>query len=934
MLLLIVLTHLNAVDLNAGNCLSFDGNDDYIYTDLDVQPSTIPVSTWEVWVKPTRLNHNEYQAILSTDDGGWDRAIWITPITNEIIIGIGGNGWNTHAVLTENEWAHVAVVFEPGEVRCYVDGTEYIYGSVPGNQDTVFNLAIGRSSASATQFFQGEMDEIRIWSYVRTQHELIHHRHHAVERIHSAFLCYLQFNESSGNTAYDYVRSTNYTLNNMTDADWIASDIIFDHWEAPGPFSGNCLDFDGIDDYVLIGNNSTTNVATRYTIELWIKPDSFSNSAGLISNNDGISNGFSLKLNNTAPYTGINFNGMTTGNGILHAGQWTHIAAVKNGNTRRLYVNGNEVFLIGNPYDNYYNSSDITIGADFSSSPTYFDGKIDEVRIWQAERSIDEVRANMNSVANPFDGFLLVYWQFNQVHDNVVFDSDRIVYGFLSNMDSLSLINESISLQPTVVTSVVTSNTQNGALIGGEATESGVAAITNKGVCFSTDINPLIDDYNIDLGSGSGQFSSTINGLLPSCTQYYVRAYAIDSTGIYYGENEGFVTDITGMGTQDDPYIVNSMNCLYWIAYNSQTWSSGTYIEQTCDIDANQVSLWLARIGYSSIGVSGLMFEGNYDGKGHSISNMNLIFGDQKCGVFGETNYAVIKNLSLSNININGGTLSGALVAKASNSIIENCGSNGYVSGRYNVGGLIGGANNCQIINCCSGCHVKGSHFIGGLIGGGSYLTLSNCFTVNTIEGSNSAGLIGLAHNTSILNNCYSASIPTRNEGYYDCLIEPAANGVAIVTNCFWEENEVIGISSSHGTGKTMSEMQNIATFTDTLSSGLTSAWDFAYNTNNDTLNNSVWHIDPAINNGYPILSWQYDVSALDIPVNTEVSINANDVLITWEPVAFAQSYKVYSSDQENAGFTEDTTGTFSGTSWTAPVNSSKKFYYVTAVKE
>ena len=932
---MLLFTCLSAIDRIAGNCLSFDGIDDYIYTDLDVQPSATPITTWEVWVKPTRLNHNEYQAILSTDDGGWDRAIWITPFTNEIIIGIGGNGWNTNAVLTENEWTHIAVVFDPGNVKCYVDGVEYLYGNVPGNQDTVFNLAIGRSSASATQFFQGEMDEIRIWSYPRTQHEILHNMHHAIERVHGSFISYLQFNETSGNTAYNCVGFNNYTLNNMTDADWIPSDIIFDQLDATGPFSGNCLDFDGVDDYVLIGDFNRIDLHPESTIELWIKPDSFSSSAGIISKNSGsLGVGYSLKLTDTAPYTGINFDGMTTGNGILHPGQWTHIAAVKYDNGGILFVNGNEVILEGTTYDASQSSNDLTIGADFSSTPTFFDGKIDEIRFWEVAKTLDEIRSGMFATSVLFEEHLLAYWQFNQVNENITFDSDGNIYGFLMNFDNSSLVNESITQQPSVITSAVTSYIQNGALIGGEVTESGFASVSSRGVCWGTDVNPTISDYHIDLGSGGGQFSSTVNGLLPSCTQYYVRAYAIDSTGTYYGQNEGFITDITGTGTQDDPYIVSSMNCLYWISYNSQAWNSGTYIEQTCDIDAYQASLWLARSGYSPIGFSWLMFEGNYDGNGHSISNLVLINENQRCGVFGETNYAVIKNLILSNIFIKGGSLSGTLVGKANNSIIENCGSNGYVEGDYYVGGLIGSTQNSQINNCWSNSYVNGDFFLGGLVGTATYTSISNSFTINTIDGSNSGGLVGLAQDSQILNNCYSASTSINNNGYYDCLIRPSFGGVVTSTNCFWVDDETSGTSSNYGTGKTMSEMQNIATFTDTLSSGLTSAWDFAYNTNNDTLNNSVWHIDPAINNGYPILSWQYNLTSLDVPVNTSVELTDTEVSITWEPVAFAQSYKVYSSNRADSGFSEDTSGTFSGTNWTAPINSSKKFYYVTAIKD
>ncbi|MDD3045823.1 MAG: hypothetical protein PHF33_10245 [Candidatus Delongbacteria bacterium] len=46
------------MSLSANTCLDFDGVNDYVQTTLDVQPSAIPVTTWEAWVKPSRLNYS------------------------------------------------------------------------------------------------------------------------------------------------------------------------------------------------------------------------------------------------------------------------------------------------------------------------------------------------------------------------------------------------------------------------------------------------------------------------------------------------------------------------------------------------------------------------------------------------------------------------------------------------------------------------------------------------------------------------------------------------------------------------------------------------------------------------------------------------------------------------------------------------------------
>ena len=67
-------------------------------------------------------------------------------------------------------------------------------------------------------------------------------------------------------------------------------------------------------------------------------------------------------------------------------------------------------------------------------------------------------------------------------------------------------------------------------------------------------------------------------------------------------------------------------------------------------------------------------------------------------------------------------------------------------------------------------------------------------------------------------------------------------------------------------------------------------------------------------------------------PTNVTISISGSDLTINWDTVAGATSYKVYSSDDPYTGFTEDTSGSFTGESWTTSVINEKKFYHVTAV--
>lgn len=94
---------------------------------------------------------------------------------------------------------------------------------------------------------------------------------------------------------------------------------------------------------------------------------------------------------------------------------------------------------------------------------------------------------------------------------------------------------------PTVTTAEVTDITQTTAVSGGNVTDDGGATVTARGVCWSKDPNPTIDNSFISNGNGTGSFTIEISGLT-SATTYYIRAYATNSEGTSYGEQKSFTT--------------------------------------------------------------------------------------------------------------------------------------------------------------------------------------------------------------------------------------------------------------------------------------------------------------------------------------------------------------------------------------------------------
>ena len=94
---------------------------------------------------------------------------------------------------------------------------------------------------------------------------------------------------------------------------------------------------------------------------------------------------------------------------------------------------------------------------------------------------------------------------------------------------------------PTVTTNPVTNIGATSATVGGMVTSDGGENVFDRGVCYSTTSQPTISDNCIHIGQGTGSFSDIVNGLLQETT-YYVRAYAINSLGVAYGQEVNFTT--------------------------------------------------------------------------------------------------------------------------------------------------------------------------------------------------------------------------------------------------------------------------------------------------------------------------------------------------------------------------------------------------------
>ena len=163
------------------------------------------------------------------------------------------------------------------------------------------------------------------------------------------------------------------------------------------------LEFDGLNDYVDLGTSSDLKPTAALTVEVWANADNWQSvTTGKLVSNTHVG-GYDLSIRNA----GITFTVYSDGNyrqpQFSNSGYsgWHHIAGTFDGQYAKLYIDGilkNTVDMgtSGNAITYGYPNNSTLLGAEASSGSApdgnYFDGKIDEVRIWGDVRSIEELQ--------------------------------------------------------------------------------------------------------------------------------------------------------------------------------------------------------------------------------------------------------------------------------------------------------------------------------------------------------------------------------------------------------------------------------------------------------------------------------------------------------------------------------------------------------------
>ena len=113
-------------------------------------------------------------------------------------------------------------------------------------------------------------------------------------------------------------------------------------------------------------------------------------------------------------------------------------------------------------------------------------------------------------------------------------------YWYIDNLLLTAGVATTIPVLSTTTVSAITSSTATG---GGNVTDEGGSAVTARGICWNTAVNPTVSLSTKTInGPGAGAFISSISGLTAG-TLYHVRAWATNSAGTGYGSDLTFTTN-------------------------------------------------------------------------------------------------------------------------------------------------------------------------------------------------------------------------------------------------------------------------------------------------------------------------------------------------------------------------------------------------------
>ncbi|HEY9847864.1 MAG TPA: LamG-like jellyroll fold domain-containing protein [Leptolyngbyaceae cyanobacterium] len=190
------------------------------------------------------------------------------------------------------------------------------------------------------------------------------------------------------------------------------------------------LAFDGVQNYVNLGNKPEFKIQGQLTLEAWVYVQEFQDIyyAGIFSKAHYREEGaYSLYIHQANKGLEFRIDSYTVGSYFnLLVNQWYHVAATYDGEMMRLYVDGTELDVKTKYVPRQglisYPEADLLLGSYYSDKHRYLHGKMSEARLWKIARSQEEIRKDMQRRLTGTEPGLVGYWPLDEGTGDIIHD--------------------------------------------------------------------------------------------------------------------------------------------------------------------------------------------------------------------------------------------------------------------------------------------------------------------------------------------------------------------------------------------------------------------------------------------------------------------------------------------------------------------------------
>lgn len=402
----------------SGKCLSFDGTNDYVRRGT-LSNSLASHLTVCAFIKTSSMNGYIFQLNRSPSN-----------YLNEFVLQVSDDGklqfWDystsdggfspsqsSNIDINNDAWKHVCFTKSGTTGKYYIDGK--LDNQVVASIDVAYgsnDFVVGSDYRGSTDF-NGLIDEVKIFPYALTEDQIKTEYNLGAAAVmgtgstvaplpggtlSDSLVAHWAFDEQYGQTAHDKVGNNHGTFGASTSP---GSDD--PTWTAAGECKVNgCASFDG-GDYIDAGTDQSLNITGDISISAWIYPISLPSQSFIVERRTG-GNGdvpYWLQTTNNRLVFGLYSDGWRrqSSTALLNLNQWNHVAAVADGSSLWLYVNGQrETYSF--PYTGVSSPTGTVAIGRSNTQNRYWFGSLDELKIYNTALTAEQVKQDMNAGAS------------------------------------------------------------------------------------------------------------------------------------------------------------------------------------------------------------------------------------------------------------------------------------------------------------------------------------------------------------------------------------------------------------------------------------------------------------------------------------------------------------------------------------------------------